>query len=331
MQYITEVYALNLPCSLATCGDWHCSALQWKKPRFRDSEDSFFGDYGIEQCSAVPENEGVFAVANHIRALLDLIEVGNFSTAQGMNRDYIGNDIYTEEIFSKVALLKKLPHWDKIDSDINKGLLPRVTRESSYVPPLFVKLLEKPSNYYYVVFIDASGEDLKDAKGMQHLSFCDAHMMLVDYEQVFTDDADDFTEITDALKQRSGCNIAVVMTKSDRIQNPDAKKKYNESIIDLSGHFGKNSNAYFLDRGLVRIKSDVLYELFYQRARPLTELDNNEKNNVFYFCVSALGKEADDKPTGDKECKDINSINIHEPVMWIIWEHLHKPKDEQQK
>ena len=116
MQYITGVHALNLPCSLLTCGDWHCSALKWKRPTLRDSETSFFGDYGIESCAVVPESEGVFAVANHIRALLDLLELGNFSAAQGMNNDFNCNDDYTREVFDKVALMRDLPHWHGIDS-----------------------------------------------------------------------------------------------------------------------------------------------------------------------------------------------------------------------
>jgi len=116
MEYITGIHALNLPCSLLTCGDWHCSALKWKKVTLRDSKDSFFGDYGIEKCSVVPEHEGTYAVANHIRALLDLLEVGNFSAAQGMNQDFIGNDGYNDEIFDKVSLLCSLPHWRAIDS-----------------------------------------------------------------------------------------------------------------------------------------------------------------------------------------------------------------------
>jgi len=116
MRYITGIHALNLPCSLLTCGDWHCSALQWQKPAFRNSETSFFGDYGIEYCSTVPENEGTYAVANHIRALLDLLELGNFSVAQGMNQDYICNSCYTNEVFNKVALMQSLPHWSEIDS-----------------------------------------------------------------------------------------------------------------------------------------------------------------------------------------------------------------------
>ena len=49
MKYITGVHALNLPCSLLTCGDWHSPSLQWERLRFSESNDSVFGDYGIER------------------------------------------------------------------------------------------------------------------------------------------------------------------------------------------------------------------------------------------------------------------------------------------
>jgi len=118
MRYITGKHALNLPCSLLTGGDWHCSALRWEKVTFANSEDSFFGDYGIEYYSSVPEHEGTYAVANHIRALLDLLVTGNYSVAKGMNRDFIGNDDYNDEIFNKIAEMKVLPHWKAIDAFI---------------------------------------------------------------------------------------------------------------------------------------------------------------------------------------------------------------------
>ena len=115
MQYITGVHALNLPCSLLTCGDWHSTALQWERPKMRNSENSIFGEYGIERCSSVPEHAGTYAVANHIRALLDLLELGNYSLAQGMKNDFICNDDYTEEVFGKIAMMRDLPNWLDID------------------------------------------------------------------------------------------------------------------------------------------------------------------------------------------------------------------------
>jgi len=69
---------------------------------------------------AFPENDGTYAVANHIRALLDLLEIQKFSVAQGMNNDFIGNDEYTQEIFDKVYAMRKLPHWTEIDHFMGK-------------------------------------------------------------------------------------------------------------------------------------------------------------------------------------------------------------------
>jgi hypothetical protein len=80
-----------------------------------DSEKSLFLDYGIEQNKIIPENTGTYNVANHIRALLDLLAQGKYSLAQGMKKDFICNDLYTEEIFQKVSLLKNLSHWPEID------------------------------------------------------------------------------------------------------------------------------------------------------------------------------------------------------------------------
>ena len=115
MRYITVQHALNLPCSLMTSGDWHQSALQWESPFFRESKDSIFGDYGIEHNVSIPEHKGVYDVANHIRALLDLLELGKFTVAQGMNRDYICNNEYTDEIFNQVSKLVDSPLWPEID------------------------------------------------------------------------------------------------------------------------------------------------------------------------------------------------------------------------
>lgn len=115
MRYITGIHALNLPCSLETCGDWHTSALQWKKPNIQETDNSTFGTYGIEKCDCVPEHQGTYYIANTLRALLDLLEQGNFGIAQGARDDFICNDNYTEEFFNKVSELKTTPNWIDID------------------------------------------------------------------------------------------------------------------------------------------------------------------------------------------------------------------------
>ena len=112
--------ALNLNCKLITCGDWHQSSINWSKLKFFDSETNIYKDYGIEINNEIPCNPGNYYAANHIRALLDLIVQGNFALAQGMNKDFICNDIYTEEIFKKIIELRNLPNWSDIDAFIGK-------------------------------------------------------------------------------------------------------------------------------------------------------------------------------------------------------------------
>lgn len=120
MLYVTEIHALNLPCSLETCGDWHTSAIQWEHPHMRESEGSLFGMYGIETGRFIPEHSNQYNVANHIRAILDLLEEGNFSVAQGMNKDFICNNNYDREIFNKVYSMRNLKNWEKINKFMEK-------------------------------------------------------------------------------------------------------------------------------------------------------------------------------------------------------------------
>ena len=56
MKYISLIHALNLQCKLDTCGDWHCSALNWQTLNILDSKNSIFGDYGIEKNRIIPEH-----------------------------------------------------------------------------------------------------------------------------------------------------------------------------------------------------------------------------------------------------------------------------------
>lgn len=115
MRYITCIHALNLPCALEPCGDWHQSALQWERPQTRESEGSFFGDNGIEADHRIPEHQGeTFYVANTIRACPDLLYEGNFAVAQGMNEDFICNDIYDDEVFSLVYSMREHENWENI-------------------------------------------------------------------------------------------------------------------------------------------------------------------------------------------------------------------------
>lgn len=116
MKYITGMQALNLPCSLNTSGDWHQSSMSWSELDMRESVGSFFGNYGIELNSCIPNSTGVFYVANHIRALLDLLFEEKYSLAQGMRKDFICTNEYDNEIFEKVSTMKILPYWENINN-----------------------------------------------------------------------------------------------------------------------------------------------------------------------------------------------------------------------
>lgn len=122
MKYLTGIHALNLSCSLDTCGDWHSKSINWKHPDFRESNQSTLKDYGIEKNKSVKylNTKQTYNVANHIRALLDMLIVGNYGYAQGLKDEYICNDKYTYEIFQYVIKLKNEKNWDEINNFMEK-------------------------------------------------------------------------------------------------------------------------------------------------------------------------------------------------------------------
>lgn len=115
MKYITGIHALNLPCSLQTFGDWHRGGIQWGKLTIADTDSSVLGTHGIEDFDGVPEHPGTHKVANHIRAILDMLVDSQFSYAQGMRKDFICNDSLDTEVFEQTLKLKGLPHWAQIN------------------------------------------------------------------------------------------------------------------------------------------------------------------------------------------------------------------------
>lgn len=123
MQYVTGVQALNIPCSLRTSGDWHQSALTWTRLNLADSQKSIYKNYGIEGPKIVPEHKEKVYVANHLRALLDMLYAKDFSNAKGMRKDYICNDNYNEELFRQIIKMKPLSYWPQIDKFMEKEYL----------------------------------------------------------------------------------------------------------------------------------------------------------------------------------------------------------------
>ena len=126
MQYITGYQAFNLKSSLRTCGpisefhyfgrskDW--TYVSWDTLNFSESENSIFGDYGIEVVDNVPKHDGKYFVANHCRALLDFLSVLDTSSLiLGARYFIIDNDEYNGEFFKQVIKLKGMAHWDVIN------------------------------------------------------------------------------------------------------------------------------------------------------------------------------------------------------------------------
>lgn len=129
MYYITGTQALNLPCSLDTCGDWHGEGISWKKANIKNSKDSVFKDYGIEKGIEITYlGNKKFNVANHIRACLDLLADSKFDLAQGMRKDFICTDKYDSEIFDKVLLLENSKNWDSINSFMEREYMTKWIR-----------------------------------------------------------------------------------------------------------------------------------------------------------------------------------------------------------
>lgn len=116
MLYITGEFALNIPCSLETCGDWHTSGMDWSRVWKQESSASIFGDWGIEKISNFRPLPGAHYFANTLRAIADLIAMGNFSCAQGARDDFIDNPEYHNELFEHIWMLRGAPNWDAVDA-----------------------------------------------------------------------------------------------------------------------------------------------------------------------------------------------------------------------
>ncbi|KRL14531.1 hypothetical protein [Schleiferilactobacillus perolens] len=118
MKYISGLYALNIPDPAEqTTGDWHWGALDWTRIPLFNSSNSIYGDYGIRRNANVPHAPGntFYNVANHIRALLDMLVAGQLDLAGGMRDDFICNDALTPEVSDKVWQLRHTTNWLQID------------------------------------------------------------------------------------------------------------------------------------------------------------------------------------------------------------------------
>ena len=126
MQYITGYQSFNLKTSLRTSGpisEFHyfgrskdCTSVSWDTLNFSESENSIFGDFGIEVVDNVPKHNGKYFVANHCRVLLDFLSVPDtLNQILGARYFIIDNDEYNSDFFKQIIKLKEMAHWDTIN------------------------------------------------------------------------------------------------------------------------------------------------------------------------------------------------------------------------
>ena len=132
MKYITGMFALNIPCSLGTTGDWHRTSLPWERVEIRESDDSVLKEEGIEKDVFVEELGRNCNVANHIRACVDMLDEGRYSLASGMRYDFFDDDMsFNPVLFDYVYRLKavKTPReWKAICQVLEKDYMLRWLR-----------------------------------------------------------------------------------------------------------------------------------------------------------------------------------------------------------
>ena len=266
MKYVTGRHAMNLPCNLGTWGDYRTSAVNWDKLTILDSEDSVFGDYGIETgrtISFLADNKE-YNIANHIRAFLDLLTIGDYASAEGMKEEYIRDDSFTEEIFAKVSMLRSRPNWQIIDLFMEheylnqwelykKGILNDYTQNTKPILEIQAAIIPILQAYQiksaYLFGSYARGEatwksdiDLRlDTKGSQVKSLIDESGLFI------------------KLKTALHCGIDMVACSLDEIVDDDFRKTLEREEIKIY-----DSNLRYT---ISKKDKPVYYDTFYESLK----------------------------------------------------------------
>lgn len=127
MKYVSGLFALNLPCSLNTTGDWHRTSLPWDKVEIKDSDKSPLKDFGIEKNIYIDELNANYNVANHIRACVDILDEGRYTLVSGMRYDFFdNNEDIIPDLFNCVFSLKSQKtqkEWESISQIMEKDYM----------------------------------------------------------------------------------------------------------------------------------------------------------------------------------------------------------------
>ena len=119
MQYLTGRLAFAIPCKLNSCGIWNISKKDFmdeEKFKLSESEGSFFGDWGIETNKLVPGREYCcYNVANHLRAYLDLLMLGEFDQLIGLYDEGIADARCRLDLFMILnSKVRRTPMWEVV-------------------------------------------------------------------------------------------------------------------------------------------------------------------------------------------------------------------------
>lgn len=122
MQYITGRVAFGVYDETSeSCGIWNIRKhefLDEEALKCRNSEESVFGDWGIQKDVMLPYHEFcTFNVAGHIRAYCDMLEMGKAADMRGLFAEAIDSAKCRMDIFMLVyGKMREHPQYPFIDA-----------------------------------------------------------------------------------------------------------------------------------------------------------------------------------------------------------------------
>lgn len=125
MKYLTGILAMQIPCDLPSQGIWRLSRKDFLNDELfvlKESDDSRYKDWGIEQNKIVPGREFMlYNVANHVRAYIDMLEDMQFDTLKGLFMEAIAEPKCRHDIFmAAYGKLRHLADWQEYNSFMKK-------------------------------------------------------------------------------------------------------------------------------------------------------------------------------------------------------------------
>lgn len=120
MQYITGIVAFGVDCKRDSVGRWNTTKSEFLDDNLfvlKDSNESPFKDYGIEENKIIPYREYcTYNVADHVRAYCDLLYEHNFDFLKDAFSEYIRSMKCRKDIFMLVyGKLRNLAGFKEIN------------------------------------------------------------------------------------------------------------------------------------------------------------------------------------------------------------------------